>query len=35
MIGPRHWGALALAATVAGIAGLAIAAPAPGPEIVM
>jgi len=29
----RPWGALVLAATVAGFAGLAIAAPAPGPEV--
>ena len=33
MIGRRHWGALLLAATVAGVGGLAIAAPSPGPEI--
>jgi len=33
MIGRRHWGALVLAATVAGVGGLAIAAPSPGPEI--
>ena len=33
MIGRRHWGALVLAATVAGFGGLAIAAPSPGPEI--
>jgi len=33
MIGRRHWGALVLAATVAGVGGLAIAAPSPRPEI--
>ena len=33
MIGRPHWGALVLAATVAGVGGLAIAAPSPGPEI--
>jgi hypothetical protein len=33
MIGRRHLGALVLAATVAGVGGLAIAAPSPGPEI--
>jgi len=35
MTGRLHWGALALAATVAGVGGLAIAAPAPGPEVVV
>ncbi len=35
MIGPRHWGALALVATVIGVAGLAVAAPSPGPEVVV
>jgi hypothetical protein len=33
MIGRRYWGALVLAATVAGVGGLAIAAPSPGLEI--
>jgi hypothetical protein len=35
MIGRPHWGVLVLAATVAGVGGLAMAAPAPGPEIVV
>jgi len=35
MIGGRYWAALGLAATVAGVAGLALAAPSPGPEVVV
>lgn len=35
MIPGRQWAALGLAATVAGVAGLAVATPAPGPEVVV
>jgi hypothetical protein len=35
MIARRHWTALVLAATVAGVGGLAVAAPSPGPEVVV
>ena len=35
MIGGRYWAALGLAATVAGVAGLALAAPSPGPEVIV
>ena len=35
MIPGRQWAALGLAATVAGVAGLAVATPVPGPEVVV